>query len=94
MCGAALRRSKDQAGSACTAALVLGGAVQGGRVIADWPGLAQRDRHEGRDLKITTDLRAVLKGVLADHLQVASRTLDAEVFPGSGTLKAVPLLRG
>ncbi|MDE2298800.1 MAG: DUF1501 domain-containing protein [Burkholderiales bacterium] len=57
------------------AAFVLGGAVNGGRVIADWPGLAARDRFEGRDLKVTTDLRAVLKGVLADHLQVPAQRL-------------------
>ena len=75
------------------AAFVLGGAVKGGRVIADWPGLAKRERNEGRDLKITTDLRAVLKSVLSDHLQVASQTLSNEVFPGSGSLKAVSLLK-
>jgi uncharacterized protein (DUF1501 family) len=75
------------------AAFVLGGAVQGGRVVADWPGLAKRDRNEGRDLKITTDLRAVLKGVLSDHLQVPAQTLEAEVFPRSGSLNAVRLLR-
>ncbi len=74
-------------------AFVLGGAVKGGRVIADWPGLAKRDRNEGRDLKITTDLRAVLKSVLSDHLQVASQTLSTEVFPGSGALKAIALLK-
>jgi uncharacterized protein (DUF1501 family) len=75
------------------AAFVLGGAVKGGRVIADWPGLAKRDRNEGRDLKITTDLRAVLKGVLSEHLQVASQTLDTEVFPGSAALKTVSVLK-
>ena len=75
------------------AAFVLGGAVKGGRVIADWPGLAKRDRFEARDLKITTDLRAVLKGVLSDHLQVASQTLNTVVFPGSAALKVVPVLR-
>ena len=75
------------------AAFVLGGAVKGGRVIADWPGLAKRDRFEARDLKITTDLRAVLKGVLSDHLQVASQTLNTVVFPGSAALKVVPVLK-
>lgn len=75
------------------AAFVLGGAVHGGRVIADWPGLAKRDRFEGRDLKITTDLRALLKSVLSDHLQIASRTLNTEVFPGSGSLKPIALLK-
>ena len=62
--------------------------------IADWPGLAKSQRHEGRDLRITTDLRAVLKGVLGDHLQIAARSLDAEVFPDSAKVKPLPLLRG
>jgi uncharacterized protein (DUF1501 family) len=75
-------------------AFVLGGAVKGGRVIADWPGLAKRDRFEGRDLRITTDLRAVLRGVLADHLQVAARSLNNDVFPGSEGIKPLALLKG
>jgi len=75
------------------AAFVLGGAVQGGRVVADWPGLAKRARFEGRDLKITTDLRAVLKGVLGDHLKIATRDLSDTVFPGSTALRPVALLR-
>jgi uncharacterized protein (DUF1501 family) len=73
------------------AAFVLGGAVKGGRVIADWPGLGKRERFEGRDLRTTTDLRAVLKGVLADHLQVNARSLEREVFPGSEAVRAVTL---
>ncbi len=76
------------------AAFVLGGAVRGGRVIADWPGLAKKDRFDGRDLRITTDLRAVMRGVLADHLRVPRTALDATVLPGSAALAAVPLLRG
>ena len=75
------------------AAFVLGGAVRGGRVIADWPGLAKKDRFEGRDLKTTTDLRSVFKGVLADHLQVSHRSLNNEVFPGSEAVKGLALLR-
>ena len=49
-------------------ALLLGGPVRGGRVIADWPGLADGQLYEARDLRPTLDLRAVLKGVLRDHL--------------------------
>jgi len=75
------------------AAFVLGGAVEGGRVIADWPGLAKRDRYEGRDLRITTDLRAVMKSVLADHLHVATSALDAAVFPGSAGSAKLRLLK-
>ncbi|HEY9063603.1 MAG TPA: DUF1501 domain-containing protein [Burkholderiaceae bacterium] len=76
------------------AAFVLGGAVHGGRVVADWPGLAKKNRYDGRDLRTTTDLRAVLKGVLGEHLKVAARTLNTEVFPGSETVAPLKLLRG
>jgi uncharacterized protein (DUF1501 family) len=74
-------------------AFVLGGPVKGGRVVTDWPGLAKSQRYEGRDLKITTDLRSVFKGVLADHLQITSRSLDSEVFPGSEKVRPLALLR-
>ncbi len=74
------------------AAFVLGGAVRGARVVADWPGLAKKDRFEGRDLRTTTDLRAVLKGVLGDHLQVPRARLDAEVFPDSSAIRPLGLL--
>jgi uncharacterized protein (DUF1501 family) len=74
------------------AAFVLGGAVKGGRVVADWPGLAKKDRYEGRDLRITTDLRGVLKGVLGEHLQIARARLESEVFPQSEGVRALELL--
>ena len=64
-----------------TVAFLAGGAVAGGRVIADWPGLKDTNLYEGRDLKPTTDLRAVLKGVLADHLGVPTQVLAQKVFP-------------
>src|SRR5262249_33917964 len=44
-----------------TVALLVGGALRGGRVIADWPGLADAALYQGRDLTPTTDLRAVMK---------------------------------
>ncbi|HUQ09825.1 MAG TPA: DUF1501 domain-containing protein [Steroidobacteraceae bacterium] len=69
------------------AAFLLGGAVNGGRVIADWPGLARASLLEDRDLKPTRDLRSVIKGVLRDHLGVASAALDSQVFPNSGVAK-------
>jgi uncharacterized protein (DUF1501 family) len=71
---------------------VLGGAVRGGRVVADWPGLAAKDRHEGRDLRATTDLRALFKGVLADHLEIDRTRLDSEVFPASAGVSPLSLL--
>jgi uncharacterized protein (DUF1501 family) len=70
-----------------TVAVLVGGALKGGRVIADWPGLKDADLYERRDLKPTIDLRAVLKGVLKDHLRVEERALAATVFPGSDDVK-------
>lgn len=70
-----------------TVALLAGGALKGGRVIADWPGLKQADLLDGRDLKPTTDLRAVLKGILKDHLRINDADLASKVFPGSGGVK-------
>jgi uncharacterized protein (DUF1501 family) len=70
-----------------TVALLVGGALKGGRVIADWPGLKPADLYENRDLKPTTDLRAVLKGLLRDHLRADERALADNVFPGSATVK-------
>jgi uncharacterized protein (DUF1501 family) len=63
-------------------ALLAGGAVRGGRVLADWPGLATAQRFEGRDLRITTDLRALLHGVLHEQLQLPRAALDRTVLPG------------
>jgi uncharacterized protein (DUF1501 family) len=70
------------------AAFLIGGAVNGGRVIADWPGLERGNLLDGRDLKPTADLRAVMKGVLRDHLGVPGAALDEAVFPGSARVRA------
>ena len=63
-------------------AFVLGGAVNGGRVRADWPGLSAERLYESRDLHPTTDVRAIAKGLLADHIGLKPAALDG-VFPGS-----------
>ena len=70
-----------------TIALLAGGAVKGGRVIADWPSLRPASLYEGRDLAPTTDLRAVIMGVLADHLGLSERALAEAVFPDSAVAK-------
>ena len=77
-----------------TVTLLAGGALKGGRVIADWPGLKSSDLYENRDLKPTTDLRAVLKGVLKDHLRADDRVLAQSVFPGSDGVKPMAGLVG
>jgi uncharacterized protein (DUF1501 family) len=60
-------------------------------VLADWPGLAPQQRFEGRDLRITTDLRSVWKTVLTRHLRVADAAVGREVLPGSTALPLLPL---
>lgn len=73
-----------------TVALLLGGAVKGGRVIADWPGLSQSKLYEGRDLAPTLDLRSVFKGLMKDHLGLAEARLSSVVFPDSGSVASMP----
>jgi uncharacterized protein (DUF1501 family) len=63
-------------------AFLLGGAVAGGRVRGDWPGLAEARLYQGRDLQPTTDLRAVAKGLLRDHLKLPPAAV-ARAFPDS-----------
>jgi uncharacterized protein (DUF1501 family) len=72
-----------------TAALLVGGAVNGGRVVADWPGLAAAQLYENRDLKPTLDLRSVLKGVLRDHIGIPEGALADVVFPASSGARAM-----
>lgn len=71
------------------AALVAGGAVNGGRVICDWPGLAQKDLYQSRDLYPTSDVRGLFKGILVEHLRLAPGFVEQAVFPDS---RAAPRL--
>lgn len=70
-----------------TVVLLAGGAIKGGRVIADWPGLKPSQLYEARDLNPTVDVRSVLKGLLADHLGLSSATLADQIFPDSSGVK-------
>jgi uncharacterized protein (DUF1501 family) len=84
---AAINGTRGTDHGTATVAFLAGGAVAGGRVIADWPGLSARALYQGRDLAPTLDLRSVLKGVLAEHLAVPTRALEASVFPDSAAAK-------
>ena len=75
-------------GTASTA-FVAGGAVKGGRILGDWPGLAQSDLYEGRDLMPTLDNRAILKGLLASQFGLSEAQLAEIIFPGSGEIAPV-----
>jgi len=74
-------RGTDHGTGAC--AFLLGGAVSGGRVIVDWPGLRRTALLDNRDLKPTLDLRSVFKAVLDEHMHVDANTLAKRVFPDS-----------
>jgi uncharacterized protein (DUF1501 family) len=63
-------------------------------VISDWPGLKVANLYQGRDLAPTTDLRAVMKGVLQDQFGLAERVLAESVFPDSGSVKPMKGLVG
>ena len=63
--------------------MLLGGAVAGGKVVADWPGLTQAALYEGRDLKPTTDLDALIAGALAEHFAIEPARMMATLFPES-----------
>ena len=76
-----------------TVAFIAGGRVAGGRVLANWPGLAPDRLLEQRDLQPTRDLRSLAKGLLIDHLGLPPGAMDA-VFPDSRAAAPEPgLLR-
>jgi uncharacterized protein (DUF1501 family) len=74
-------RGTDHGTGGC--AFLAGGAVRGGRVIADWPGLKRAALLDNRDLRPTLDLRSVFKAVLGEHMHVDANTLAKRVFPDS-----------
>ena len=74
-------------------AMLLGGAVAGGKVIADWPGLSSATLYEGRDLKPTTALDSLIAGALAQHYGLQPARTMAALFPESrGAAFARPLI--
>jgi uncharacterized protein (DUF1501 family) len=77
-----------------TAALIMGGAVTGGRVIADWPGLRPNDLYEGRDLRPTIALENVLAGSVAEHLRLDPVLAMARLFPGREGAQTNALITG
>ncbi len=66
---------------------LYGGAINGGRIHGDWPGLGEL--HEGRDVKAANDMRGIFKGVLSSHWGVDRVDLDRRVFPDSADAPAV-----
>jgi uncharacterized protein (DUF1501 family) len=71
------------------AMLLAGGGVAGGKVIAKWPGLSEAALYQDRDLAPTTDLRAVLKAVLREHMRIPADRLEATIFPNSADARPI-----
>jgi uncharacterized protein (DUF1501 family) len=82
-------RGTDHGTAGC--AFVAGGAIAGGRVITDWPGIARGDLFQDRDLAPTLDLRALFKGVLRDAFGLSAGALETHVFPASAGIEPVSL---
>ncbi len=66
-----------------SAAMLIGGAVKGGRVLADWPGLGAAALYEGRDLKPTTSLDGFIGGAVAGHFGLDAARIMPALFPGA-----------
>jgi len=66
-------------------AMLLGGAVAGGRVVADWPGLGQAALYEGRDLRPTMDLDTLIASAIAQHYRLDPARTGRTLFPNIGT---------
>ncbi|WP_109806516.1 DUF1501 domain-containing protein [Sphingosinithalassobacter portus] len=76
-------------------AMLLGGGVAGGRVLADWPGLSDGALHENRDLRPTTDLATILTGTVSAHYRVDPALAMRAMFPDARSGPAVEgLMRG
>lgn len=72
-----------------TSAMLIGGAVKGGRVLADWPGLGANALYENRDLKPTTQLDAFIGGAISAHFGVAPDRAMAALFPAGAKTAAI-----
>lgn len=70
-----------------SAAMLLGGAVQGGRVVADWPGLGPADLREGRDLKPTLGLDALMASACAEAFALDPEVTARALFPDAARSK-------
>lgn len=77
------------------AAMLVGGAVRGGRIVADWPGLNASELHEGRDLRPTLGLDALIPWICAETFRIDPERVTRALFPGSAFRKPdLALLRG
>jgi uncharacterized protein (DUF1501 family) len=74
------------------AAMLVGGAVQGGRIVTDWPGLAPGNLLDGRDLRPTLGLDMLIASVCADTFGLEPDRAARALFPGSTPGRSLPRL--
>lgn len=70
-------------------ALIAGGAINGGKVLSQWPGLDKTQQYQNRDLRPTTDMRQITKAVLTRHLGLPAGDVERYVFPDSSGVRAM-----
>jgi len=70
-------------------AMLVGGAIDGGRVVADWPGLADAALYENRDLRPTTSLEAVIASASTEHFGLERKLVAKTLFPESSAIASI-----
>ncbi|OUR77808.1 hypothetical protein A9Q83_09835 [Alphaproteobacteria bacterium 46_93_T64] len=70
-------------------AILAGGAIKGGQVVGDWPGLSPRSLYEGRDVFPTTDCESIFKSILSNGYNIGQAVVEDQIFPNSR--KSIPL---
>jgi uncharacterized protein (DUF1501 family) len=72
-----------------SAALLMGGGLRGGRVMADWPGVAPGALFEARDLRPTMAMEALVSGAIAGHFGLDPALVARRLYPAQPSLRAV-----
>ncbi|WP_428376990.1 DUF1501 domain-containing protein [Lichenicoccus sp.] len=72
-----------------TVAMLAGGAVRGGRVVTDWPGLAANQLYEDRDLRPTASLDALIAGVAGESLGLDPEHVARALFPAAPPVRPI-----
>ncbi|WP_429499897.1 DUF1501 domain-containing protein [Robbsia andropogonis] len=80
---AAVNGTNDTDHGTGSAAMILGGAVKGGRILADWPGLSPQALNEGRDLRATLALDSLIASAAAETFRLDPRRVNTALFPQS-----------
>lgn len=76
-------------------AMLAGGAVRGGRIAGQWPGLSERALHEGRDVLAVNRYESIFKSIMIGHMGIAQQVVEDMILPRTANLAPMDgLLRG